>query len=353
MWKHTWSIPVSLAIVLAGCSQSEERDSSTDKSNSVPKTSKTAESNVVLKELRTPWNIEKNQETFYITEREGTILKGSSKEQVRMELDLSENVVAEGEGGLLGMALDPDFSDNQTAYAYHTYEKNGTLYNRVVAIVEQDDTWKETRVLLDEIPGASIHNGGRIEIGPDDFLYVTVGDAAVPENAQKLSSLSGKILRMKLDGSPADGNLREYVYSYGHRNPQGLVFVDQTLYATEHGQSGHDEINRIESKNYGWPLIEGTEKQQGLVTPWYEVGEQSVAPSGVAALDGKLYFGTLVGQSLRSIESSTSKVEQVVSDRGRIRDVMVDGKDLYYITNNTDGRGNPGDEDDVLVRLTP
>lgn len=89
------------------------------------------------------------------------------------------------------------------------------------------------------------------------------------------------------------------------------------------------------------------------MTPWYEVGEQSVAPSGVAALDGKLYFGTLVGQSLRSIETSTSKVEQVVSDRGRIRDVMVDGEDLYYITNNTDGRGNPGDEDDVLVRLMP
>ncbi|WP_026829913.1 PQQ-dependent sugar dehydrogenase [Exiguobacterium antarcticum] len=346
MKNRIWGIPCGLAVVLAGCSEPVEQDSS-----SVPKTSESVKSDVVFKDLRAPWNIEKNQEVFYITERNGAIVKGTKDDYVRMNLDLKEQVVAEGEGGLLGMALDPDFTDNQTAYIYHTYEKNGSLLNRIIAIVEQDGIWKEQRVLLDAIPGASIHNGGRIEIGPDGLLYVTVGDAAVPENAQKLSSLSGKILRMKLDGRAASGNLQDYVYSYGHRNPQGLVFFNQTLYATEHGQSGHDEINRIETKNYGWPLIEGTEKQQGLVTPWYEVGEQSVAPSGVAELGGKLYFGTLVGQSLRSIETSTAQVEQVVSDRGRIRDVMTDGKQLYYVTNNTDGRGNPSDGDDVLIRL--
>lgn len=349
MINRKWSIPCSLAIILAGCSETTTEDPS----QSVPKTSEPVESNVIFKNLKIPWNIEKNQQTFYITEREGTIVKGTEGKYSRMELELSEPVVSEGEGGLLGMALDPDFKKNRTAYVYHTYEKDGALWNRVIEITEENESWQEQRVLLDEIPGASIHNGGRIEIGPDGLLYVTVGDAAVPENAQKLSSLSGKILRMNLDGSPAKGNLREYVYSYGHRNPQGLVFVDQTLYATEHGQSGHDEINRIEQKNYGWPLIEGTEKQEGLVTPWYEVGENSVAPSGIAEQDGKLYFGTLVGQSLRSIETSTSKVEQLVTDQGRIRDVMTDGQHLYYVTNNTDGRGNPSDEDDVLIRLEP
>lgn len=349
MINRSLGISCGLVIVLAGCSETTTKDSS----KTVPKTSETVKSDIMFKNLRTPWNIEKNQEVFYITEREGKIVKGAEGNYSRTDLELTEPVVAQGEGGLLGMALDPDFSKNRTAYVYHTYEKDGALWNRIIAIKEEKKSWKEQRVLLDKIPGATIHNGGRIEIGPDGLLYVTAGDAAVPENAQKLSSLSGKILRMKLDGKPADGNVKEYIYSYGHRNPQGLVFVDQTLYATEHGQNGHDEINRIEQKNYGWPLIEGTEKQQGLVTPWYEVGEKSVAPSGVAEQNGKLYFGTLVGQSLRSIETESSKVEQIVTDRGRIRDVMTDGEELYYVTNNTDGRGNPSDEDDVLVRLKP
>lgn len=348
MNKWNWFVPFGATVILMGCST----DTSTvEKPNTT--SNQTGREEVIFQKLQAPWNIEKSDQTFYITERAGTIVTGVKDDYVRTRPRLSEAIVTEGEGGLLGMALDPDFKKNRRAYVYHMYEEAGELKNRVVSIEEKDGEWIEKAVLLDGIPGASIHNGGRIEIGPDDNLYVTVGDAAVPENAQKLSSLSGKILRMDLTGEPVKGNLEGYVYSYGHRNPQGLVFVDDQLFATEHGQSGHDEINQIDKKNYGWPMIEGTEKKAGFVTPWYEVGNQSVAPSGMTELGGKLYFGTLVGQSLRSIETTTKQVEQVVSDRGRVRDVMTDGGMLYYITNNTDGRGNPKKSDDVFVQLEP
>lgn len=350
MNKWSWLAPLSLTMLLVGCAT----DSKTEESSQTDTKQEAEEgADIIFESLQAPWNVEMSGDTFYITERDGKIVEGTQGDYSRTAPRLTEEVVAEGEGGLLGMALDPDFEESQLAYVYHTYEQAGELRNRVISIERKDGDWIEKSILLDGIPGSSIHNGGRIEIGPDGYLYVTAGDAAVPENAQKLSSLAGKILRMDLMGEPVEGNLEGYVYSYGHRNPQGLVFVGNQLFATEHGQSGHDEINKIEQKNYGWPLIEGVEKQQGLVTPWYEVGNRSVAPSGVTELDGKLYFGTLVGQSLRSIEESTKQVEQVVTDRGRIRDVMTDGTALYFLTNNTDGRGNPEKNDDVFVRFDP
>lgn len=305
---------------------------------------------VVFDGLRIPWNIIRESGTFYITEREGNIVEGAD-EQRRLPVELTRPVAAQGEGGLLGMVLDPGFADNKRAYVYHSYRTDRGIKNRIVAIVREQDRWKEEGVLLEDIPGGRIHNGGRLEIGPDGLLYATAGDAGNPDLAQDTDSLAGKILRMQLDGGPAEGNMQGYVYSYGHRNPQGLVFIGDVLYASEHGQSGHDEINRIEEgKNYGWPLIEGKQRQDGLVTPWYEVGEQSKAPSGIDAKDGKLLFATLVGQSLRQIDLDTKKVDVLTDRYGRIRDVLVD-EGVYFITNNTDGRGSPTGGDDRLIRM--
>ncbi|MGI1804974.1 PQQ-dependent sugar dehydrogenase [Exiguobacterium sp. TDN 0502] len=353
--KKRWIIPLLLAGGLAGCSQSSEEPPTDTKneqsSNDEAKQNASVQSEVLFKELQAPWNIIREEETFYITEREGKIVKGTEDDYERMPLRLKEAVLAEGEGGLLGMVLDPEFKDNQTAYIYHTYAKEGQATNRVIAVKEEGDEWVEERVLLDDIPGATIHNGGRLEWGPEGALYVTAGDAANPENAQDIDSLAGKILRITPEGKPFSGNQKGYVYSMGHRNPQGLVFVDDQLYASEHGQSGHDEINRIEQKNYGWPTIEGKEQAEGLVTPWYEVGEQSVAPSGIAEADGTLYFATLVGQRLQAIDLKTKQVKTIVENEGRIRDVWIDGTSIYYITNNTDGRGNPSANDDRLIRI--
>ncbi|QWB29148.1 MULTISPECIES: PQQ-dependent sugar dehydrogenase [Exiguobacterium] len=361
--KIRYVIPLLLTGILMGCTQTSE-ESSTEETNQTTQEnnqqdsgdqeatqSSQAQEGVVFKELNAPWNIVREGEVFYITEREGTIVKGEQDDYERMRLQLKEDVLAEGEGGLLGMVLDPDFKDNKTAYVYHTYAKQGQATNRVIAIKEEGDQWTEERVLLDDIPGATIHNGGRLEWGPEGALYVTAGDAANPELAQDIDSLAGKILRITSEGKPFEGNQKGYVYSLGHRNPQGLVFVDDQLYASEHGQSGHDEINRIEQKNYGWPTIEGKEQAEGLVTPWYEVGEQSVAPSGVATAENTLYFATLVGQRLQTIDLETKQVKTVVENQGRIRDVWIDETSIYYITNNTDGRGNPSADDDRLVRI--
>ncbi len=305
---------------------------------------------VVFDGLRTPWNVIREAGTFYITEREGNIVEGADRKR-RLPVELTRPVAAQGEGGLLGMVLDPGFTKNKQAYVYHSYRTDRGIANRIVAIVREQDSWEEKVTLLEGIPGGRIHNGGRLEIGPDGLLYATAGDAGNPDLAQDAESLAGKILRMQLDGRPAEGNMQGYVYSYGHRNPQGLVFIRNVLYASEHGQSGHDEINRIEKgKNYGWPLIEGKQEQEGLVTPWYEVGEQSKAPSGIDTKDGKLLFATLVGQSLRQIDLNTKKVDVLTDGYGRIRDVLVD-EGVYFITNNTDGRGSPKGGDDRLIRM--
>jgi glucose/arabinose dehydrogenase len=194
-----------------------------------------------------------------------------------------------------------------------------------------------------------------MKIGPDGKLYITTGDATTPSVAQNLGSLNGKILRMNLDGSiPADNPYpNSYVYSYGHRNPQGLAWIGETLYASEHGQSAHDEINRIVAgANYGWPVIQGLEKKAGMETPLFQSGaEVTWAPSGMAAEDGKLYVAELRGNAVRVFDVEQKQSRVVISDLGRIRDVFVDGDYLYLVSNNTDGRGNPNERDDKLYRV--
>ncbi|HYK73366.1 MAG TPA: PQQ-dependent sugar dehydrogenase [Pseudoneobacillus sp.] len=310
---------------------------------------------ILAENLQIPWSIQKLSDTFYISERPGSIVKIENGQKTRLQVSLSRPLSKAAEAGLLGFVLHPNFMENKHAYAYYTYEENGDQFNRVVLLTLQNVVWSESQVLLDLIPSGTFHHGGRLKIGPDQKLYITTGDATNPENAQNVKSLAGKILRMNLDGSiPSDNPFaNSYIYSYGHRNPQGLAWDESgALYESEHGQSAHDELNQIKAgANYGWPIIQGYEKQQGMVTPLFQTGEVTWAPSGIAYHDGKLYVATLRGEALQEVDLTTRKNRELITGLGRIRDIIIDGEYLYFVSNNTDGRGRPLEGDDKLYEI--
>jgi glucose/arabinose dehydrogenase len=315
---------------------------------------------VVADRLRTPWAIDFAGDTIYISERAGAVVKIQGSSVTRQPVSLQKKVYEKGEGGFLGFVLRPDFAQTKKAYAYHTYQEEGKTLNRVVTLQEAADGWKETGVLIDRIPGSSNHNGGRLAIGPDGRLYITTGDAAEESLAQDTGSPAGKILRMTLEGKVPQGNpfAGSFVYSYGHRNSQGIAWDKQgRMYASEHGPSGspggHDEINLIETgKNYGWPAIIGDDKKQGMVNPLYYTGEKAIAPSGVAFdADNNLLVAGLRGEKLFTYNPAAKTMGTVLEKEGRLRDVKIHNGAVYVITNNTDGRGSPGKNDDRLLML--
>ncbi|MPQ25408.1 PQQ-dependent sugar dehydrogenase [Bacillus paralicheniformis] len=309
---------------------------------------------VIAERLDVPWTIAHTGEIFYITERNGGIVSITDGKKERMQLQLKKPVHQEGEGGLLGFVLHPDFKNNQEAYVYHTYKDGSHLKNRIVKLTLDRLTWTETEELLADLPGGVIHNGGRMAIGPDQKLYITTGDAGEREWAQQPEKLAGAILRMELDGAiPADQPFRSsYVYSFGHRNPQGLAWLGRQLYSSEHGQSGHDEVNKIEpGANYGWPVIEGSDKKRGMKVPLIHSGEKTWAPSGLAQKGDILYMAGLQGEGVFRVDPAEAKAVKWLGGYGRIRDVKVIGNDLYFITNNGDGRGEKKQTDDRLIRV--
>lgn len=253
---------------------------------------------VIAENLDTPWGVAfLPNGDMLVTERAGKVrLVSGGKLEEEPVANLSR-VKEIGEGGLLGIALHPDFVKNQKVFLYYTYSASGgNTLNRVVSMA-YDGKLKDEQIIVDRIPGASNHDGGRIKFGPDGFLYITTGDAENPSQAQDTNALGGKILRVTDDGKPAIGNpFNNLVYSWGHRNPQGLAWdLQGRLWATEHGrsgiQSGLDELNLIEpGKNYGWPLIQGSEEREGMITPVANSGpDKTWAPAG-AAFCGKGQF---------------------------------------------------------------
>ena len=307
----------------------------------------------------------------FVTERPGR-LRVLTPDRVLEDKPLAEiaGVAAEGEGGLLGLALDPAFAQNRQLYVYHTYQGDDGLRNRVVRYTERDGSLAGRTVILDGIPGAGIHDGGRIAFGPDGKLYVTTGDATQANLAQDRASLAGKILRLNPDGSiPGDNPFPgSPVYSYGHRNPQGLAWHPTTgqLYATEHGPSGNDELNLIEAgQNYGWPLVQGTD--HGQFRAPLAVYSPAIAPSGatwytgdvIPPWRGSLLFATLRGTHLHRVTVDPNDPERITAEErlfdgeyGRLRDVQQgpDGR-LYVLTSNRDGRGSPTGDDDRVLRI--
>ncbi|WP_207940363.1 hypothetical protein DOK78_002153 [Enterococcus sp. DIV2402] len=307
--------------------------------------------------LEVPWSIQKHDNSFYISERSGTIAKITDGKVQRQTVHLSDELSDVSEAGLLGFLLATDFEESQEAFAYYTYTTQTGTFNKLVKLRLNDSQWEESTVLLDGLPGGNYHDGGRLAIGPDGKLYVTVGDAHQLENVQSLDSLAGTILRLNLDGTiPEDNPYAEnYIYSYGHRNPQGLAWTsDDTMYASEHGNSANDEINHIEAgKNYGWPIIEGQDEQAGMETPLFTSGANTTwAPSGMSVWHDKLYVAALRGNAIFEVNLETKEMRSFLEGYGRIRDVLVEEDTLYFVTNNLDGRGNGEEDDDKLYQLT-
>lgn len=295
------------------------------------------------------------------------------------------DVAHTGEGGLMGLAVHPAFPKEPYIYAMHTYREGAKLYNKVVRLKDEGATGVFDKVIIDKIPGGRFHNGGRIAFGPDGLLYITTGETYKAELAQDLKSLGGKILRITPEGHlPKDNPFKgSTIYSYGHRNSQGISWQPDTgnLFASEHGPSGefghfaHDEINLIiRGGNYGWPKVIGVSGIEPYIDPLV-VWENTTPPSGITFykgtllkhLKGDLFVATLRSQSLIRIKLvrkdkgyRVKKIERWFSkgyedgNFGRIRDV-VEGPDgaLYFLTNNRDGRGTPRPGDDKIYRIVP
>jgi glucose/arabinose dehydrogenase len=260
-----------------------------------------------------------------------------------------------GEGGLLGLAIAPD--DPATVFAYLTSTFDD---NRVVALTYANGRVGSPRPLLTGIPAARNHNGGRIVVGPDGNLWIGTGDAGSPSRSQSTGSLGGKILRIATDGSiPADNPFPgSPVWSYGHRNVQGLAFDSRgRLWATEFGQNRFDELNLVRrGGNHGWPLVEGRGGDARFVQPQVVWATDDASPSGLAIVGDVAFVGALKGRRLWQVPLTADGVgapEAAFTDRfGRLRSVVAapDGS-LWISTSNRDGRGNPTSADDRIVRV--
>lgn len=253
--------------------------------------------------------------------------------------------------------------DESTVYAYYTTDTD----SRVVAMTWDGTTLGEPRVVVQDIPGGeTFHQGGGLVIGPDGFLYVATGDNGDPSSAQDLDSRSGKVLRFTSDGEDAPGNpFDSGVYSYGHRNVEGLAFDDEgRLWASEFGQNAWDELNLVQrGANYGWPEVEGTGGGELYVDPVAVWRTEDASPAGLAYWEGSLWMAALRGQTLWEIPvgeqpDSPALVGQPVphlaGEFGRLRNVVVatGGDAMLLATSNTDGRGEPAPDDDRLLRVS-
>jgi glucose/arabinose dehydrogenase len=315
--------------------------------------------------LEVPWGVDFLPDgAAVVTERmTGRVLRVAA-DGALSRLGAITAAVPQGEAGLLGVAVSPDFDTDRTVFFYLTSSSDNRVVKAELGGTEESVLeLGEPTVVLDGIPAGYIHDGGRIAFGPDGYLYVTTGETGDRPLAQDPESLAGKILRITADGEPAPDNPDpdSPVWSLGHRNVQGLAWDDEgRLWASEFGDSTWDELNLIEKGgNYGWPEVEGVGGRSDFVDPQLVWPVEQASPSGLAYADGHLWMAGLRGQRLWRIQvSADGKASQPTAffteDYGRLRTVVTSPDDeLWLTTSNKDDRGNPSEADDRIIVIQP
>jgi aldose sugar dehydrogenase len=318
---------------------------------------------IIAENLDKPRSIAVSENRIFVTEQDGFIRV--IQNDILLDSPLATFRTADVfDGGLIGIELHPDFSNNHSMYVFLTYLDNGNLWNKIIRITESDNKLSDTEIIFDNIPGSSFTNGGFLKFGPDKKLYVgtgTVSDAS--HLPQDLKSLSGKILRLNDDGTIPDDNpfSDSPVYSLGFRNPQGMTWDDDgNFYVAEFGPDKNDEINLVlAGKNYGWPEKEcsGNENFEAAILCY----DPSIEPGGILFYSGDKFdfefpfiLASMRASNLYQLdfEEGLSSQKSILSGIGRVRDVVQDTDgNLYVITSNTDGKGFPDSTDDKLLRI--
>jgi aldose sugar dehydrogenase len=363
-----------LAIIIAGSvSAATILSTSSDTTIPIPEPISTSDQSNkgirdIAQDLEIPWALGISEDgRIFFTEKPGRIKMIYSNGTLKSEPVIYIRTEDIGETGLLGLALHPNFTQNHLMYAYHSYIRDGGIYNKILMLTEKNNMIVDSKTILDNIPASDLNNGGRIKFGPDGKLYISIGDSEHPELAQDTNSLAGKILRINHDGTiPYDNPFpNSPIYSYGHRNVQGLAWhpVTEELYATEQGPMGNDEINIIEpGSNYGWPIetcnYSSSSPATRFKTPLF-CFNPSIAPTGIAipvsdrlGYQNDAIFATLRGTHLHQIDLSSRMQDNILVGYGRLNDV-VEGPDgsLYILTANKNaGIGNAND--DRILQIT-
>ncbi|WP_183101412.1 PQQ-dependent sugar dehydrogenase [Nocardioides pelophilus] len=382
--RRTAVVLVISAALLAGCGEDEPTgaddttkptatDERSDRPSSAPTTGPTTGTegqggpprvaDTVASGLAVPWGIDFLPDgRAVVTERDTarvlviTPPDGGGEGEVVTVGQIPETA-PQGEAGLLGVAVSPDFARDRLLYFYVCTADD----NRVVRAELDGDGLGPTEPVLTGIPGGFIHDGGRLEFGPDGFLYVSTGETGEDALAREREGYAGKILRITTEGDPAPGNpFDDEVWSWGHRNVQGLAFDDDgRLWASEFGSSSFDELNLIEAgDDYGWPVVEGEGGEPDFHDPALTWPVDQASPSGLAYLDGELWMAALRGERLWRITvdgaDATDPTSYFAGEYGRLRTVVVapDGR-LWLTTSNLDGRGEPAPDDDRILVVEP
>ena len=377
-----WTLVCLIGMLACGQLPAEKRAGETEKSVDGNTNNNAAfRVETVVGGLTVPWSIVWAPDGRMIfTERVGRVRVMENGKLRPQPLFTVPDVEPTGESGLMSVVLHPQFATNHWLYLSYAYKGDGQRV-RVARYIETDQGLTDRTVIIENIPAAQFHAGCRLRFGSDGKLYITTGDATQRELAQRLDSLAGKTLRLNDDGSvPSDNpfvgqsNVRPEIWSYGHRNSQGLDWQTGTnlMFQTEHGPSGFDgpgggdEVNIVEKgKNYGWPIIHHRATAPGMEAPLLEYTPAVAPASGMfyrgtafRQFTGNFFFGCLRGERIIRVVLDGRRVvsqENLLENKyGRIRDVAEgpDG-DIYFSTSNRDGRGSPASDDDRIMRLVP